>query len=118
MARPPLDFSKAVSHDFAALVHGGDGRGDQRIEAMIPRVNVCLLCFLLLQPLLLWHWWRTSLCSPTIARWRHLFLQQQQSKQSSMQWRFQGSPPEEVSHASSRVLLAELLLWQALLLWQ
>ena len=36
----------------------------------------------------------------TIARWRHLFLQQQQSKQSSMQWRFQGSPPEEVSHAA------------------
>ena len=36
----------------------------------------------------------------TIARWRHLLLQQQQSKQSSMQWRFQGSPPEEVSHAA------------------
>ena len=37
-----------------------------------------------------------------------LSLQQQRSKQSCMQWRLQGSPPEEVSYASSRVLLAEL----------
>ena len=36
-------------------------------------------------------------------------------KAVSMQWRFQGSPPEEVSHASSRVLLAVLLLLQPLL---
>ena len=35
-----------------------------------------------------------------------------------MQWRLHGSPPEEVSHASSRVPLAETLLVQLLLLWQ
>ena len=67
-----------------------------------------LLSLLLVQPPLLWLLSRTSSSQLYVTRWRHLTLQQQRSKQSSMQWRLHGSPPEVTAHASSRVLLAEL----------
>ena len=82
----------------------------------MPHHAYCLLSLLLLQPLLLRLLSRTPSPSSTIARWKHLSLQQRRSKQSSIPWRLHGSPPDEVSHASSRVLLLCLLLVQPLLL--
>ena len=49
---------------------------------------------------------------------RGIVSQKQRSKQSSMQWRLHGSPPEKLSHASSRIGLLSSLMLQPLLPWQ
>ena len=50
----------------------------------------------------LWRLSEISSPSSTIARWKHLSLQQQRSRPSSTQWRLRGSPPEEVTRLVTR----------------
>ena len=68
----------------------------------------CLLCLLLLQPLLLWLLSRTSLSRLYSCSLEESVPAQQRSKQSSMQRQLQAVRPG-FSHASSPVLLAVLV---------